>query len=113
MKAFRSTRMKYEGYLKSDKEKESASEKETQVLQVSSDIENLCSKCSTLERIIKMLQIDFIQCIDGTEEKDDMGLVKRGNTLKRRSEEETKSELDILLNYVKNLKEKRRKLLHQ
>ena len=55
MKAFRSTRMKYEGYLKSDKEKESASEKETQVLQVSSDIENLCSKCSTLERIIKML----------------------------------------------------------
>ena len=64
--------MKYEGYLKSDKEKESASEKETQVLQVSSDIENLCSKCSTLERTIKMLYIDFIQCIDSTEEKDDI-----------------------------------------
>ena len=64
--------MKYEGYLKSDKEKESASEKETQVLQVSSDIENLCSKCSTLERTIKMLYIDFIQCIDSTEEEDDI-----------------------------------------
>ena len=102
MKSFRSARMKYEGYLKSDKEKESASEKETQVLQVSSDIENLCSKCSTLERTIKMLYIDFIQCIDSTEEKDDI-----------KAQKETKSELDILFNYVKNLKEKRRKLLHQ
>ena len=72
MKAFRSARMKYEGYLKSEKEKESASKKETQVLQVSSDIENLCSKYSTLERTIKMLYIDFIQCIDSTEEKDDI-----------------------------------------
>ena len=72
MKAFRSARMKYEGYLKSEKEKESASKKETQVLQVSSDIENLCSKYSRLKRTIKMLYIDFIQCIDSTEEKDDI-----------------------------------------
>ena len=41
-----------------------------------------------------------------------MSLVKKGNALKRENEE-TKSELDILLNEVKNLKEKRRKLLHQ
>ena len=59
-----------------------------------------------------MLDTDFIQCIKSTEEKDDMSLVKKGNTLKRKSEE-TKSELDIFLNEVKNLKEKRRKLLHQ
>ena len=41
-----------------------------------------------------------------------MSLVKKGNALKRKSEE-TKSEVNILLNEVKNLKEKRRKLLHQ
>ena len=59
-----------------------------------------------------MLDTDFIQCIKSAEEKDDMSLVKNENALKRKSEE-TKSELDILLNEVKNLKEKRRKLLHQ
>ena len=47
-----------------------------------------------------------------------MSLVKKGNALKRRNalkrkSEETKSELDILLNEVKNLKKKRRRLLHQ
>ena len=41
-----------------------------------------------------------------------MSLVKKGNAVKCKSEE-TKSELDNLLNEVRNLKEKRRKLLHQ
>ena len=59
-----------------------------------------------------MLDTDFIQCIKNAEEKDDMSLVKKGNALKRKSEE-TKSEIDVLLNKVKNLKEKIRKLLHQ
>ena len=59
-----------------------------------------------------MLNTDFIECIKSAEEKDDMSLVMKGNTLKRKSEV-TKLELDILLNEVKNLKEKRRKLLHQ
>ena len=112
MKVFRSARMKYEEYLKSEKEKKSVSKKETQALQISSDIENLCSKCSTLEWTIKMLGTDFIQCIKSAEEKDDMSLVKKGNAVKCKSEE-TKSELDNLLNEVRNLKEKRRKLLHQ
>ena len=107
MKAFRSARTKYEGFLKSEKEKKSASEKETQALQMSSDIESLCIKCNTLERTIKMSDTDFIQCIKSAEEKHDMSLVKKGNALKRKSEE-TKSGLDILLNEVKNLREKRR-----
>ena len=51
-------------------------------------------------------------CIKSAEEKEDMRLVKKRNALKRKNEE-TKSELDILLNEVKNLKEKRRNLLHQ
>ena len=59
-----------------------------------------------------MLDTDFIWCINSVEERDDMSLVKKGNALKRKSEE-TKSEVDILLNEVKNLKEKRRKLLYQ
>ena len=59
-----------------------------------------------------MLDTDFIQCFKSAEEKADTSLVKKGNAIKRKSEE-TKSELDILLNEVKNLKEKRRKLLHQ
>ena len=106
MKAFRSARMKYEENFKSEKEKKSVSEKETQALQISSDVENLSSKCSALERTIKMLVTDFIQCFKSTEEKDEMSLVKCKS-------EETKSELDISLNEVKNLKEKRRKLLNQ
>ena len=87
MKAFWPARMKYEEYLKLEKEKKSAIEKETQALQISSNIENLCSKCSTLERTIKMLDTDFIHCIKSAEEKDDMSLVKKGNTLKHKSEE--------------------------
>ena len=58
-----------------------------------------------------MLDTDFVQCIKSAQEKNDMNLVKKGNALKRKSEE-TKSELDFLLNEVKNLKEKRGKLLH-
>ena len=112
MKAFGSARLKYEKYLKSVKEKKSFREKETQVLQISYDIENLCSKCSTRERSSKMLDTGFIQCIKSAEEKDDISLVKRGNTWKSKREE-TKSALDILLNGDKDLKEKRRKLLHQ
>ena len=69
MKAFRSARMKYQDNFKSEKEKKSVSEKETQALQISSDIENLCSKCSALERTIKILDTDFIQCFKSTEEK--------------------------------------------
>ena len=65
-----------------------------------------------------MLDTDFIQCVKSAEEKDDMSLVKKGNALKKRNvlkrkSEETKSELDILLNEVKNLKKMRRRLLHQ
>ena len=112
MKVFGSARLKYEKYLKSVKEKKSFREKETQVLQISYDIENLCSKCSTRERSSKMLDTGFIQCIKSAEEKDDISLVKRGNTWKSKREE-TKSALDILLNGDKDLKEKRRKLLHQ
>ena len=41
-----------------------------------------------------------------------MSFVKKINSIKSKSEEK-KSELDILLNEVKNLKEKKRKLLHQ
>ena len=41
-----------------------------------------------------------------------MSFVKKINSIKSKSEER-KSELDILLNEVKNLKEKKRKLLHQ
>ena len=55
MKPFRSARMRYEEYLKLKKGKKSVSEKETQVPQISSDIENLFRKCSTLEQTIKML----------------------------------------------------------
>ena len=58
-----------------------------------------------------MLGINFIQCIKSAEKKDDMSLVKKENALKHKSEETT--ELDILLNEVRNLKEKRKKLLHQ
>ena len=65
-----------------------------------------------------MLDTDFIQCVKSAEEKDDMSLVKKGNALKKRNalkrkSEEIKSELDILLNEVKNLKKMRRRLLHQ
>ena len=41
-----------------------------------------------------------------------MSFVKKINSIKSKSEEK-KSELDILLNEVKNLKEKKTKLLHQ
>ena len=73
--------MKYKEYLKLEKEKKSISEQETQALQISPDIKNLCSRCSTLKRTIKMLDTDFIQCIKSAEEKDDISLVKKGNTL--------------------------------
>ena len=46
MKAFRSARMRYEEYLKSENKKKSVSDKETQALQISSDIKNLCTKCT-------------------------------------------------------------------
>ena len=55
MKPFPSARMRYEEYLKLKKGRKSVSEKETQVLQISSDIKNLFRKCSTLEQPIKML----------------------------------------------------------
>ena len=57
-----------------------------------------------------MLDLDFVQCIKLAEEKNDMSLVKKGNALKRKSEE-TKSELEILNSQLKVLKEKRQKLL--
>ena len=43
----------------------------------------------------------ILSSIKSAEEKDDMSFVKKWNALKRKSEE-TKSELDILLNEVKN-----------
>ena len=112
MKAFQSARMKCKKYLKSGKEKKSVSDKETQALQILSNNKNLYTKCSTLNQTIKMLDTDFIQCIQSAEEKDNMFLVKKGNALKRNSEE-TNFELDILLNEVKNLRKKRIRLLHQ
>ena len=60
MKTFQYARIKCDEYLKSEKEKKSVSEKETQALQISSNIEKLCSKCSTLEQTIKIWYTDFI-----------------------------------------------------
>ena len=110
IKAFRSARVKYQEYLKSQKEKQSNNEKETRANHITADIESLSSKCKTLERTIKMLDSDFVECIKTAEKKNDMSLVKKGNALKRKSEE-TKSELDTLSDQIKVLKEKRRKML--
>lgn len=110
LKAFRSARVKYQEFMKSQKEKKSITEKEIISNHLTSDIESLSSKCKTLERTRKMLDLDFVQCIKLAEEKDDMSLVKKGNALKRKSEE-TKSELEILTSQLKVLKEKRQKLL--
>ena len=79
MKVFRSARMKYEEYLKSVKENKSVSEKETQALQISSDIENPCSKCSIIERPLKCWTQILSSGIMSAVEKDDMSLVQKGN----------------------------------
>ena len=111
MKTFRSARMKYEEYLKSEKEKKSVSEKEPRPSRYHPILKTCVASVAHLKEPIRCWT-DFIQCIKSAGEKDDMSLVKKGNTLKRKGEE-TKSKLDILLNEVKNLKEKRRKLLYQ
>lgn len=110
VKAFRSARAKYIEFLKLQKEKRANTEKETRADHMTADIESLSSKCKTLERTIQMLDTEIVQCIKTAEEKDDMTLVKKGNALKRKSEN-TKSELDILNGQIKDLKEKRRKIL--
>lgn len=111
IKAFRSARMKYEEFLKSKKEMKSANEVETKAHQISSDIEKLKVQCKTLERTVEMLNTEFVDCIKHAEEKNDMSLVKKGNALKRKSEE-SKSELEILSKQIEDLKQKRKKLLH-
>ena len=95
MKAFRSARVTYKEYLDPGP---------PDVIRYW----KLCSKGSTREQTIKMLDTDFIQCIKSAEEKNGMSLVKKKNALKCKSEK-AKSELHTLLNEVM----KRRKLLHQ
>ena len=87
LKAFRSARVKYQEFMKSQKEKQSITEKEIISNHLTSDIVNLPRKCKTLEHTRKMLDLDFVQCIKLAEEKNDMNLVKKGNALKRKSEE--------------------------
>ena len=73
------------------------------------EINAVSSKCVDLQNTSKTLDEEFIVCIKHAEKKNDMNLVIKGNSLKRRSEE-VQAELKKIHEALGILKEKRKKM---
>ena len=79
---------------------------ENKKLAISEDLKNVQRKCSVLEKYIKDVEMESAKCFEQAEKSNDMALVKKGNALKR-SSNDSKSELLKLEEVQKDLKEKR------
>ena len=68
----------------------------------------LKAKCDQMQKVIYIIEKEFVYCIEKAEARNDMSLVIKGNELKR--SKQTMGELKRLQNEYEKLDEKRKRL---
>ena len=107
--AVKAARQKYSIYLEEKKNEKINSENENRILHLTAVIEKLTTQCEQIKKAVKLMDDEFVKCIDRAEKKNDMSLVIKGNGLKRKSEAK-QEELMVLEKQLDDLKVKKQKL---
>ena len=89
IRAFKSSHLKYQLHLESEKKKKKNDNSETdrQLLHLLNDIDKLKTKVKQLENAITMMDDEAFECMHLAEEKSNLSYVIKGNGLKRKSEQ--------------------------
>ena len=106
--AVKAASQKYSIYLEEKKNEKINSENENRILHLIADIEKLTTQCEQIKKAVKLMDDEFVKCIDRAEKKN-MSLVIKGNGLKRKSEAK-QEELMVLEKQLDDLKVKKQKL---
>jgi len=95
IKEFRSARQRYATHLEDENEKREKSDNERKSRLILDDIEKLKSRQVSLNKSIALLESESTDCMDKGEEKMDITLFVKANTLKRKTRE-LKEQLESL-----------------
>ena len=107
--ALKSAHQKYVLRLEEEKKKQrnDAIDKQKSIINgVSNEIQ---SKVSLIRKAVKMLESDFLACVEEAEKKSDLSFITKANALKRKSLEKT-GEIETLEKTLQVLKEKCQKI---
>ena len=90
--------------------KNSQKKEEKKLVTLETELQLIQSQCSILQVAISSLDSEFISLVQKAEERNDMLMVVRGNSLKRTSEEK-RGHLSVLEKRVEELKAKKKRLI--
>ena len=105
-----SARQKYEVYSETSRSEKEQSRKSKQIKVIDQEIKYTEALRQQADQTIKLLEHEFVTCLDKGEKENDMSLVPKAMAMKRKSTEK-QIELSNLEEALYVLKEKRKKLL--
>ena len=105
-----SARQRYEVYLETSWSKKEQDRKSKQIEIIDQEIKDTKALRQQDDKTIKLLEHEFVTCVDKGEKENDMLLVSKATTMKRKSTEK-QIEFSNLEEALNVLKEKRKKLL--
>ena len=110
LKSVKCARRRSDQYLEDVKNSQEKEEKKAELVTLETELQLIQSRCSILQVAISSLDSEFISLVQKAEERNDMLMVGRGNSLKRTSEEK-RGHLSVLEKGVEELKAKKKKLI--
>ena len=107
--AFKSARQKYQLTLEAERSKKDKQAVEDQKAIILSEIEDVKSQITLLTKTSAMLVKEFVLCVEQAKKENDISLVSKANSLKRKSEEEMEdvAKLEGALSLPKEKKKKK------
>ena len=109
IRTFKSSHLKYQLHLESEKKKrEDSSETDRQLLHLSNDIDKLEKKVKQLENAIAMMDDEAFECMCLAKEKSDLSFVIKENGFKHKSEQ-SKASIATLSKEITEQEGKRKK----
>ena len=105
-----SDRQRYEVYSETSRSKKKQDRKSKQIEVIDQEIQDTEALRQQADKTIKLLEHEFVTCVDKGEKENDMSLVSKTTAIKRKSTEK-QIEFSNVEEALNVLKEKRKKLL--
>ena len=105
-----SDRQRYEVYSETSRSKKEQDRKSKQIEVIDQEIQDTEALRQQADKTIKLLEHEFVTCVDKGEKENDMSLVSKTTAIKRKSTEK-QIEFSNVEEALNVLKEKRKKLL--
>ena len=110
IKAFWNAHAVYKAKLEEERKNAVLSEHEKQAAHISNDIKKMKQQVNLMNKLIEMMDHNFVDYMILAERNNDLALVRKGNELKRKCNE-TKDARSLTEKQIVDLKEKKKKLV--